>query len=62
MDFGAVLEYWFPLTYGQLNSLNRGMGLSDAYPFAVAATPAVEKKCALFMTWCVPPAPAKYGD
>lgn len=59
MDFGAVLEYWFPLTYA-LNSLNRGMGLSDAYPFAVA-TPAVEKM--RFIHDVVRAASAgKYGD
>jgi hypothetical protein len=33
--FDAVLEYWFPLTYA-LNSLNRGMGLLDVYPFALS--------------------------
>jgi len=41
MPFDAVLENWFPLTYA-LNSLNRGMGLLDAYPF-VLSTPAIEK-------------------
>jgi hypothetical protein len=40
-NFDAILEYWFPLTYA-LNSLNRGMGLLDAYPFALA-TGAIEK-------------------
>jgi hypothetical protein len=41
MTFDAVLENWFPLTYA-LNSLNRGMGLLDAYPF-VLSTRAIEK-------------------
>ena len=31
----SILGHWFPLTYA-LNSLNRGMGLSDAYPFALS--------------------------
>jgi hypothetical protein len=40
-SFDTVLENWFPLTYA-LNSLNRGMGLPDAYPF-VLSTQAIEK-------------------
>jgi hypothetical protein len=40
-DFDALLENWFPLTYA-LNSLNRGMGLPDAYPFVLSST-AIEK-------------------
>ena len=28
------MESWFPLTY-MLNNLNRGLGLSDAYPFVL---------------------------
>jgi hypothetical protein len=32
--FDSVLGHWFPLTYA-LNSLNRGMGLADAYPFVL---------------------------
>jgi hypothetical protein len=40
-SFDCVLENWFPLTYA-LNSLNRGMGLHDVYPF-VLSTPAIEK-------------------
>jgi hypothetical protein len=40
-SFGAILENWIPLTYA-LNSLNRGMGLADLYPF-VLSQPAVEK-------------------
>jgi hypothetical protein len=35
-SFKAVLENWLPLTYA-LNSLNRGMGLPDAYPFALSS-------------------------
>jgi len=41
MSFDAVLENWFPLTHA-LNSLNRGMGLLDIYPF-VLSTQAIEK-------------------
>lgn len=41
VSFDCVLENWFPLTYA-LNSLNRGMGLLDVYPFALSA-PAIEK-------------------
>jgi hypothetical protein len=40
-SFDRVLEHWLPLTYA-LNSLNRGMGLPDLYPF-VLSKPAVEK-------------------
>jgi hypothetical protein len=36
-----MIESWFPLTY-LLNNLNRGLGLSDAYPFVLSA-PAIEK-------------------
>jgi hypothetical protein len=39
--FDAVLNAWFPLTYA-LNSLNRGVGLPDLYPFVLSA-PAIEK-------------------
>ena len=35
--FAEIIENWFPLTY-VLNSLNRGMGMPDAYPF-VLSTP-----------------------
>ena len=40
-DFDALLGAWVPLTLA-LNSLNRGMGLSDLYPF-VLAPKAIEK-------------------
>ena len=40
-DFDELLSNWFPLTHA-LNSLNRGMGLLDIYPFVVSA-PAMEK-------------------
>ncbi len=40
-DFNKVLENWFPLTHA-LNSLNRSMGLPDAYPF-VLSTQSIEK-------------------
>jgi hypothetical protein len=39
--FDEILENWFPLTHA-LNSLNRGMGLPDLYPFALS--PAVIEK------------------
>ncbi|HEX3988268.1 MAG TPA: putative zinc-binding metallopeptidase, partial [Verrucomicrobiae bacterium] len=32
--FDKMLSQWFPLVYA-LNSLNRGMGLNDLYPFAL---------------------------
>ena len=41
VSFDTVLENWFPLTYA-LNSINRGMGLLDVYPFALSLK-AVEK-------------------
>jgi hypothetical protein len=34
-SFETLLENWFPLTQA-VNSLNRSMGLPDAYPFALA--------------------------
>ena len=40
-NFDQWLAQWLPLTYA-LNSLNRGMGLPDLYPF-VLSHPAVEK-------------------
>jgi hypothetical protein len=40
-SFTSVLEHWLPLTCA-LNSLNRGMGLPDLYPFVLSA-PAIEK-------------------
>ncbi len=36
-SFDAMLRHWYPLTYA-LNSLNRGMGLNDYYPFVLSAT------------------------
>jgi hypothetical protein len=39
--FDRILRHWLPLTYA-LNSLNRGMGLPDLYPF-VLSTPIIEK-------------------
>ncbi len=39
--FDRMFQNWLPLTYA-LNSLNRGMGLPDLYPFVLAA-PAKEK-------------------
>ena len=40
-QFDEIISHWFPLTY-VLNSLNRGMGLNDAYPF-VLPPPAIDK-------------------
>jgi hypothetical protein len=34
MDFNALLTDWVPLTCA-LNSINRGMGLADLYPFVI---------------------------
>ncbi|HSY20569.1 MAG TPA: putative zinc-binding metallopeptidase [Polyangiaceae bacterium] len=34
-DFDDLMTGWFPLTFA-LNSLNRGMGLSDLYPFILS--------------------------
>lgn len=39
--FESILENWFPLTYA-INAINRGMGLRDAYPFALSET-SIEK-------------------
>ena len=39
--FGELIASWYPLTYA-LNSLSRGLGVADVYPFVVSA-PAVEK-------------------
>lgn len=39
--FDDMIERWFALTYA-LNSLNRSMGLADAYPFTLP-TPVIEK-------------------
>lgn len=35
VTFDAMLEQWFPLTYA-VNSLNRGIGLPDMYPFVLS--------------------------
>ena len=34
-SFDNLMKRWFPLTYA-LNSLNRSLGLADAYPFTLA--------------------------
>ena len=39
--FDRLIDNWFPLTY-VINSLNRGLGLADAYPF-VLSQQAIEK-------------------
>ena len=41
MDFDTMLTEWIPLTCA-LNSINRGMGLADLYPFVIP--PAVVEK------------------
>jgi hypothetical protein len=40
-SFDRLINSWHPVTY-MLNSLNRGMGLADAYPFVLAPA-AIEK-------------------
>ncbi|HJZ60201.1 MAG TPA: putative zinc-binding peptidase [Gemmataceae bacterium] len=40
-SFEELMASWFPLTY-VLNNLNRGLGLTDAYPFVLTG-PAIEK-------------------
>src|SRR5258708_21890077 len=40
-DFEELMDAWFPLTFA-LNSFNRGMGLSDMYPFVLSER-AIEK-------------------
>lgn len=39
MDFEKMLAAWLPLTVA-INSINRSLGLGDAYPFALSATSA----------------------
>jgi hypothetical protein len=39
--FEQLIQSWFPLTY-ILNNLNRGLGVTDGYPF-VLSQPAIEK-------------------
>ncbi len=48
--FDEIIRNWFPLTY-VLNSLNRGMGMSDAYPF-VLPPPTIEKLRFVHETIC----------
>jgi hypothetical protein len=50
-SFEEIIDNWFPLTYA-LNSLNRGMGLADAYPF-VLPQPAVDKLRFVHETICL---------
>ena len=40
-SFDRLINSWHPVTY-MLNSLNRGMGVADAYPFVLAPA-AIEK-------------------
>jgi hypothetical protein len=48
MQFEELIDRWFPLTYA-LNNFNRGLGLSDAYPFVLSAS-AVQKLRYVFDT------------
>ena len=41
IGFEQLIQSWFPLTY-VLNNLNRGLGVTDGYPF-VLSQPAIEK-------------------
>jgi hypothetical protein len=50
-SFDEIINRWFPLTYA-LNSLNRGMGLADAYPF-ILPPPAVDKLRFIHETICM---------
>jgi hypothetical protein len=50
-SFDEIINNWFPLTY-VLNSLNRGMGLADAYPFVLPPA-AVEKLRFVHETICL---------
>ena len=49
-SFDETINAWFPLTYA-MNSLNRGMGLADAYPFVLPPA-AVEKLRFVHQTVC----------
>jgi hypothetical protein len=49
-NFDEIIDNWFPLTYA-LNNLNRGMGLSDAYPF-ILSPKAIEKLKFVHQTVC----------
>lgn len=49
--FDEIIGNWFPLTYA-LNSLNRGMGLADAYPFVLPPA-AVDKLRFVHETICI---------
>jgi hypothetical protein len=46
--FDGILKTWLPLTY-VMNSLNRGMGLPDLYPFVLSG-PAIEKMRFIYET------------
>ena len=54
-SFDEMMSDWFAMTY-VLNSLNRGLGLKDLYPFVLAG-PAVEKLRFVHRV-CTEPAPA----
>jgi hypothetical protein len=50
LSFREIIDNWFPLTY-VLNSLNRSMGLADAYPFVLGPN-TVEKLRFVHETIC----------
>jgi hypothetical protein len=53
-SFDDMMDDWLAMTY-VLNSLNRGMGLKDMYPF-VLSQPAIEKLRFIHRV-CTEPAP-----
>lgn len=48
-NFDTIIQHWLPLTFA-MNSLNRGMGLSDLYPFII--TEKVQDKLAFIHDVC----------
>ena len=49
-DFEIIIKEWLPLTFA-MNSLNRGMGLNDLYPFII--TTSVKQKLAFIHSICL---------
>jgi hypothetical protein len=43
-SFDDLVRAWFPLTLA-LNSMNRGMGLSDVYPFVLSEAAIAKLRC-----------------
>ena len=60
MDFDVLLKEWIPLTCA-LNSVNRGMGLSDLYPFVIPPA-VVEKLGFIHAVIHEPPQPVQNSD